>query len=248
MGKWPIITVRPLKSYHQWVTLVPNFYHRKEWKKYRELCLDAAGYACERFSNKGVLQIHHPEYKKGLKPWEYPVEFCEVLCRNCHSEIHGFIPPSGGWEIICSDLETNEPSDTIPCGYCTKDIRWHVTVYHLEWGELIVGTECAENLSLGPEIKELKSYHRRMRTFVVSPRWVKTKKGNKISYQDHSVLIYQKGEGYWLKIDSDWGREEFPDHEKAKERAFMVIENRIKYKKRKVEPIVSADPATVRIR
>ena len=110
------------------------YYHRKEWIRFRSLCLERAGHACERCYRTGILQIHHPDYKPGLKPWEYPVEFCEVLCRKCHAEIHGHIPPSGGWEILYSDLEANEPSETIQCGYCNTDIQWHFTIYHPDWG------------------------------------------------------------------------------------------------------------------
>ncbi len=205
-----------------------NYYNRKAWREYREKCISLAGDACERCGATGILQIHHPEYQPGLKPWEYPIEFCEVLCRKCHAEIHGKIPPSGGWIILDSDLERNEPSEEIPCGYCQREIRWHFTIYHPNCGELVVGSECAENLSLGIEVKELKSYQRRLRTFIVSPRWSETPKGYKISYREYSVLVYQRGSRWRLKIDNEWGKEDFENISKAKERAFMVIDYRIK--------------------
>ncbi|MGE4560532.1 MAG: HNH endonuclease [Desulfobulbus sp.] len=212
--------------------------HHKEWKKYREICLEKAGHCCERCSRQGILQIHHPDYKEGLKPWEYPVEFCEVLCRKCHAEIHGKIPPSGGWEILHSDLEDNHPSDTMPCDYCNTDITWHFTIYHPEWGEMVVGSECAENLSLGTEVKILKSYQRRLRTFIVSPRWIETKKGFRITYQDYSILIFRKGNKYRIKIDNEWGKLEYEFLEEAKVRAFKVVDYRIEAKKIKAEQCV----------
>ena len=142
-------------------------YKRKEWLRYRDACLKNANYACERCQRTElILQVHHPEYVRGLQPWEYPIEFSEVLCRRCHAEIHGKIKPSGGWTILYSDLDNNEPSDPIPCEHCGTEIRWHFTLYHPDWGEIIVGSECAENLSLGPEIKKLKSFQRRLRTFI----------------------------------------------------------------------------------
>ncbi|MDW7773713.1 MAG: hypothetical protein SCH71_12570 [Desulfobulbaceae bacterium] len=207
--------------------MAKTYFHRIEWKKYRELCLEKAEFSCERCLHKGRLHIHHPDYKEGLKPWEYPIEFCEVLCQKCHAEIHGKIPPSGGWEILHSDLEDNQPSDIIPCDYCNTDIQWHFTIYHPDWGEMIVGSECAENLSLGIEVKKLKSYHRRMRTFIVSPRWVNTKKGLRITYQNYYVLIFRKGNKYQIKINNDWGKLQYNTQEEAKAQAFKVINHRI---------------------
>lgn len=67
-----------------------------------------------------------------------------------------------------------------------------------------------------------------MRTFIFSPRWLEEKKGFFIKYKYHSVFIYKKQNSYYLKIDNDWGREEFPDIETAKQRAFMVVDHRIK--------------------
>lgn len=203
-------------------------YKRKEWLKYRDACLNRAGYACERCKRFGViLQVHHPEYVRDRQPWEYPVEYGEVLCRRCHAEIHGKIKPSGGWTILFSDLDYNEPSDPIPCENCGLEIQWHFTVYHPEWGEIIVGSECAENLSLGPEIKKLKSFHRRLRTFTVSPRWTPTAKGYRIRYQDHSALVYKKGMSYRLKIDGEWGTMSYKTLDEAKRRAFLKIDSKI---------------------
>ena len=216
-------------------------YHRKEWKKFRELCLKEADYKCERCKRSGILQIHHPEYKEGLKPWEYPLGFCEVLCRRCHADIHGKIPPTGGWEIIHSDLEDNEPSDPIPCAYCGAEIRWHFTIYHPRWGEMVVGSECAENLSLGPDVKLLKSYHRRLRTFIVSPRWVSTKKGLRITYRGYYIFIYRRYGRYRLKIDNKWGRIDYNTLEDAKKSAFKVVNYWINKEKFRAEQGAALD-------
>jgi hypothetical protein len=200
-------------------------YRKKKWLSFREDCLRHAGYKCERCERSDViLQVHHPEYVSGLEPWEYSIEFCEVVCRRCHAEIHGKIKPSGGWIILHSDLDDNEPSDAIPCEHCGLDITWHFTIYHPDWGEIVVGSECAENLSLGPEIKALKSFRRRLQTFIVSPRWRPTPKGVRISHDDHSVLVYRQGKNYRLKIDDDWGELTFASENEAKERAFRKIE------------------------
>lgn len=200
-----------------------SLYHKKEWQNYRKSCLELRENKCERCGSSTILQVHHPEYIDGLKPWEYPVEFCEVLCRRCHAEEHGKIPPSDGWIILHSDLEENVPSDPTECGYCGADIRWHVTVFHHNWGEMIVGSECAENLSLGPELKELKSFNRRLNTFISSPRWKKTKNGFKIVYRSNNILIYEKEGFFRLKIDDIWGRNNYNTINEAKMRAFSYI-------------------------
>lgn len=211
--------------------LVSYNYKKKEWRKYREACLKNADYTCERCKRTGtILQVHHPEYISGREPWEYPIEYGEVLCRRCHAELHNKIKPSGGWIILCSDLDNNEPSEPIPCENCGLEIQWHFTIYHPEWGEIIVGSECAENLSLGPEIKKLKSFQRRLRTFIVSPRWVSTRKGYRIKYQDHSVLVYKDEMFYRLKIDGEWGAMNFKTIEEAKHRAFLKIDLEINRK------------------
>ena len=199
-------------------------YKRKEWLIFRDKCLKNAENACERCKRTDViLQVHHPDYVSHLKLWEYPVEFCEVVCRGCHAQIHGKIKPSGGWKILCSDLDGNEPSDPISCENCGLEIRWHVTVHHPDWGEIIVGSECAETLSLGPEIKKLKSYQRRLQTFLVSPRWKPTRKGFRITHEGCSVLIFKNGDYYRLKIGEGWGDWDYRTVEEAKERAFDVV-------------------------
>jgi hypothetical protein len=210
------------------MNLTSYIYKRKEWLRYREACLKNAGYACERCLRTDViLQVHHPEYVSGKQPWEYPIEFSEVLCRRCHAEIHGIIKPSGGWTILYSDLDNNEPSDPIACENCGEEIRWHFTIYHPEWGEIVVGSECAENLSLGPEIKKLKSFQRRLQTFIVSPRWTQSPKGYWITYQGHSALVYKSGNFYRLKIDNKWGEKNYRTIEDAKHRAFLKINSEI---------------------
>jgi hypothetical protein len=169
--------------------------------------------------------VHHPDYVEGLKPWEYPIEFCVVLCRKCHAVEHGIIPPPDGWVILHSDLEDNTPSDSVECGRCNADIRWHVTVYHPDWGEMIVGSECAEALSLGEEIRRLKSFNRRLRNFINSPRWRKTKVGLKITSGGHEISVLGKEGRYFLNIDNVRGRLIFKDLESAKKRAFTYIES-----------------------
>lgn len=206
--------------------MILNSYQRKEWFEYREKCLDQADYCCQRCGKGGVLQLHHPEYISGRLPWQYPVEHCEVLCRGCHAKIHGKIPPSAGWSVIESDLERNEPSGEQPCEYCGTIIRWHFDVYHPEWGNLIVGSECAENLSLGDEVKVLKSYNRRLVCFVTSKRWKQNEFGWVIKQKSYRILLRQLPDGYRIKIDQRRGDLRFESLDEAKVRVFEIIEHR----------------------
>ena len=201
-------------------------YKRREWLKFRASCLKNVGNTCERCSAKGViLQIHHPNYVAGREPWEYPVEFCEVVCRRCHAEIHGKIKPRGGWVLLYSDLDANQPSDPISCENCELEITWHFTIYHPKWGEIIVGSECAENLCLGPEIAKLKSYHRRLQTFLISPRWKPTPKGWRITYEGYSILVFESRDHYSLKIGEQWGKLKYKTIDDAKTQAFLKIDS-----------------------
>lgn len=59
------------------------------WKEKREYVLRTQGRECNRCGSTSRLQIHHRYYRSGAKPWEYPDECFEVLCRPCHREEHG---------------------------------------------------------------------------------------------------------------------------------------------------------------
>lgn len=129
--------------------------------------------------------------------------------------------------IVDSDLERNEPSDPVPCANCSREVKWHVTIYHPDWGETVVGSECGENLSLGPEFAELKSYSRRLNAFIDSPRWKTTPKGWRIDQKEYFVLIFRQDDSFKIKIDDKWGDIPFASCEEAKRKAFQVIERRL---------------------
>lgn len=207
---------------------MPNPYTHPKWLAFREQCIQLADYKCERCEKEGILQVHHPEYEKGRKPWEYAPQFCEVLCRGCHAAEHGHVLPREGWVILHSDLDNEEPSDPVPCANCGLEVMWHFTIFHEQWGETIVGSSCAENLSLGPALTELKSYYRRRRTFVFSPRWKETRDCWWLNQHGCEVLIYRMNSDYQLQIGDKLGKLKFPTVEEAKIRAFEVFENRNK--------------------
>jgi len=203
--------------------VLKHLYRHRQWHQFRQRCLERVGFQCERCGKESILQVHHPEYDSGRLPWDYAPEACEVLCRECHAIEHGHIMPKEGWDIVHSDLDDNEPSDPIPCARCGTDIRWHFTILHPQWGEAIVGSECAEILSLGPELAALKSFYLRRRTFVYSPLWRACHSGCWRSYRGHTALVFGPEGRFRLKIDERFGRLTFPTMIEARARAFEVI-------------------------
>ena len=182
---------------------------------------------CERCGSSTVLQVHHPTYIEGRKPWEYSVSHCQVLCRKCHAIEHGIILPRDGWQIVDSDFERNEPSDPVPCANCSRQVKWHVTIYHPDWGEAVVGSECGENLSLGPEFTKLKSYHNRLNAFIKSARWKSTPEGVRIVQKTYPILIFQQNGTFKIKIKNHVGDIHFSTCDEAKRRAFQFVEHRM---------------------
>lgn len=59
-----------------------------EWREFAWRKKEQAGWACqwcgERARRKRGLEVHHPFYRPGAKPWEY--DFGEVICvcEKCH--------------------------------------------------------------------------------------------------------------------------------------------------------------------
>lgn len=193
---------------------------------YRNRVLHRRGFKCERCGATHNLHVHHPEYGDGRDPWQYPVDFCELLCRSCHAIEHGHIPPDSGWDLLYSDLEENCPSGPIDCSACGREITWHFTIYHPEWGEWIVGSGCAERLSLGAEAQYLFSLHRRTDSFVHSPRWKKVGRTMTIK-QDGEVCVIEGYPGSLaVKIGTRVGQESYSTPEAAKQRIFDVLEHR----------------------
>lgn len=201
-------------------------YRRKEWLEYRAKVLKRRGYQCERCNSPRHLHIHHPEYAPGKDPWEYHVDFCELLCRGCHAREHDIIAPDSGWTLLYSDLEQNCPSDPIPCSACKREITWHFTIYHPEWGEWVVGSECAERLSLGIEAQYLQSYQRRMDTFLNSPRWKENPPSLWITQDKIFCAIRQLSGEIKVQIGKRNGTATYPTVNDAKRRIFEVLELR----------------------
>ena len=77
-------------------------------------------------------------------PWEYSENEVMILCKGCHLEEHGKIYPRSGWVYMGED----DLGDLLgTCELCGHDIRYEHSIYHPEWGTLIVGCGCADKLT-----------------------------------------------------------------------------------------------------
>jgi len=152
-----------------------KLYRQREWKAYcvEQIKLHGGRCAhCLRTASEVVLQVHHRHYVKGRLPWEYPYDECDVLCRGCHAKEHGIIMPSKDWEFIGEDDLGGLEGE---CEYCGKELRYTHMVTHPNWGTMIVGEKCCDNLTestVGTEQHvEFLNYVNRRKTFIHSPRW-----------------------------------------------------------------------------
>lgn len=59
------------------------------WEERRKQILRRDNYTCQKCGKTDVmLNVHHKEYLKGVKAWEYPDEFLITLCEQCHFDTH----------------------------------------------------------------------------------------------------------------------------------------------------------------
>jgi len=162
----------------------------KEWKAYRKRIIQLDSGQCRRCNNEQFLHVHHKYYTKGLKPWEYPVEAVETLCRGCHAAEHGIVDkslPGFGWEFIGEEDTGDLCSE---CELCGEPIRYEFTITHPEWGDLIVGTVCCDNLTGTSEASDRHKEAKARRKFVSSPLWRETINGWRRKIRGHNVRIY----------------------------------------------------------
>src|SRR5258708_7166064 len=121
-------------------------YRSGEWLRYRKEVIRLDGGACRRCGRSegdgAVLQVHHKEYIRGHKPWEYPYELCEAICKGCHASEHKLIAPKFGWEYVTDD-DAGDLERT--CDHCGTSIRYSFIIQHPNWPTMEVGTVCCDN-------------------------------------------------------------------------------------------------------
>ena len=137
--------------------------------------------------------------------------------------------PHKGWEYLgCEDKE--ETCEV--CEMCEdRDIRYVHWVRHQDYpADLGVGNVCAENLCIeysSPKAKERVAKNRTVRKKrFIRDGWSDTQtQGNKKkTWKENSILLFAKGRGFKLRINSQWGQKTYPDCKTAISAAFDVID------------------------
>lgn len=208
-----------------------KLYRRKEWRSFAEQVIKLHEGRCARClttrQQGSVLQVHHPSYVSGRKPWEYSYSECEVLCRGCHAKEHGIIMPTVGWEFIgredLGDLSGN-------CDYCDTELRYIHLITHPNWGSLEVGTDCCDQLTGTTIASEYHREHnnriRRRKSFIESPRWFRFNNSYSITYKEIFLAINKiKEGGYRISLNNIEGKIEHTSFLDAQVWAFDFIED-----------------------
>ncbi len=64
------------------------------WQKMRLKIMERDDFKCVHCGDgTNTLNVHHQEYLKGKKPWEYPHEYLITLCEECHGMEHIALTP-----------------------------------------------------------------------------------------------------------------------------------------------------------
>lgn len=206
-------------------------YKESQWKLFRQSVIELDGYKCRqcgRGQSEVILQVHHKEYKAGLKAWEYPTADCITLCRGCHAQTHGIIQPTFGWEYI-GDEDLGDLIGTCENRGCGSEIRYSFTIYHPQWGTLEVGTVCCDNLTdseIASNLKESKlKFDGRQKRFLNSKRWTSDGLSHKLKQGLFDIEVFETENEFSLKIN---GKKSSIKHKTliiAKTKVFEIIED-----------------------
>ena len=206
-------------------------YRTADWAAFRAEVIRLDGgvcLTCGRSVAKGaILQVHHKQYIPGQKPWEYPFELCETICKGCHAALHGHIPPKFGWEHAGWD-DLGDLAGTCEC--CGTSIRYVFLVQHPKWRPMEVGEICCDNLTSSQAasgfMESRRRYADRLKRFIDSSRWEVSRAGDHhIRQKKLHLEVVPKNGSYALRVEGKIGKLLFPTINEAKAKAFEVIES-----------------------
>ena len=84
-----------------------------KWQKHRLKMLERDEYSCRVCGTKEItLHVHHTDYIKGRKPWEYPDEMLITLCEKHHKALHD------GEAVLISEVIEDILEGGIRCDTC----------------------------------------------------------------------------------------------------------------------------------
>ncbi len=206
-------------------------YRTSDWKAFRQTIITLHDDMCVRCgrgpADGAVLQVDHKHYVAGRDPWGYPYEACEALCKGCHSEAHGKIPPKHGWEFHgFSDLGDLSGE----CELCGTTYRYAFLVSHPNWSAMEVGEVCCDHLTSTDAASKFMDKRRRRaankKRFVQSPRWLFSKNGVlRITQDKIEVEVREESGGFRLTVAGVRGKYLYPGLVEAKAHVFDVIES-----------------------
>jgi hypothetical protein len=206
-------------------------YKESQWKIFRQSVIELDGYKCRqcgRGQDEVILQVHHKEYKSGLKAWEYATADCLTLCRGCHAQTHGIIQPIIGWEYIGYE-DLGDLIGSCENKGCGSDIRYSFTIFHPLWGTLEVGTVCCDNLTdsqIASNLKESKlKFESRKHRFTNSKRWTTDGISHKIKQGLFDIEIFENENEFSLKINGKKSKIKHKTVTIAKTKVFEIIED-----------------------
>lgn len=205
-----------------------SLYNKSEWKTFRDEVIELDGHKCQqcgRNAQEVILQVHHKQYIKGRKPWEYPLQECQTLCKGCHSSIHGITKPQIGWEFISQD-DLGDLTGT--CENCGASIRHCFVIQHENWGTIEVGTFCCDKLTdttiASNLIESQTSYKSRKKTFINSKRWKNYQYNHSIKQSNFNITITQQNTFFTIGVNDVKSKTQYASIEDAKSKIFDIIE------------------------
>ncbi len=200
-------------------------YRTKQWKEFREKALRLAAYRCEKCdrsqSEGAILQVHHKEYRPGLAAWDYDYSLCDVLCKACHARRHGKIMPTEGW--ICDG--DNDFGDLIgECDRCGTQLRYEFYITHNLWHDMIVGTDCCDELTGTKEASDKRRLIERRKAFCDTSCWSSERGNLRRKFKNVEIDIVEKDGGFLIVADGKTGRQKFGDLLAAKIHVHSLFE------------------------
>ena len=206
-------------------------YRSKQWHEYRQKVIAADGGVCSRCrrseSDGAILQVHHKSYLTGLLPWEYPLQMCETLCKGCHAETHGIIPPRSNWEYLgYDDLGGLDGA----CEYCGNTIRYVFLIQHPDWRLMEVGAVCCNHLTFNEtsseQIAKQRQYSDKLKRFVSSKKWMMLSNGvSQMHVKEIFLEIVPFQDYFKIKVNGKLGKLQFLSEFEAKVHVFLLIES-----------------------
>jgi hypothetical protein len=204
----------------------PSYYKSEEWFAFRRRAIDNVRGLCEHCNRSkadgAIFQIHHPNYVKGKKPWEYELFEIEVLCKGCHAKEHGKIQPTTDWDFVGED-DLGDPSGE--CDNCGREIRYVCFILHPKWNSMTVGTGCCDYLCESKIASTYQQKNSRRNRFLAKSNW--SKKSNCVEctkFNGHKVELKTVESKFYFVIDSIEGKLRFKSPQDAKRELFKLVE------------------------